>query len=165
MADVAKVESSSVQVNEMVDEILSDSLTEIDNYMDVVRQCFLANQEILDQDLDKIVLQIPVYIYNLIVLAQQIEMKKGLAAEHAKYAKNDALLNATGTVNEKVAKAENQTVEDRITEIAYKTASSIVTRKIDGAIAILESARKVQQRRMKEKQLTATAGNAVGGAF
>lgn len=160
--NLTKVETSAAQVNEMVKDILSDSLVEIDNYITVVRQCFLSEQEILDSDLDRIILQIPVYIYNLIVLAQQIEMRKGLSKEHASYAKNEALLNATGTVAEKTAKAENQTVTDKIVMLAYTTANSIISSKIDGAMAILDSAKKVQQKRMKEKQLTATAGNAVG---
>jgi len=160
--DINKVESSSVQINEMVDTILGDSLSELDNYMDKVRAVFIDNQELLDQDLDRIILQIPVYVYNLIVLAQQIEMKKGVAKEHAKYAQNEAMLNATGTVADKTAKAENDTVQDRLVQTAYNTASSIVTRKIEGACAILDAAKKIQARKMLEKKLTAQAGSAVG---
>lgn len=156
-----KVENSSAQVNEMVDLILGDSLKEIDEYLAKVRTIFIENQEVLTQDLDKIILQIPVYIYNLIVLAQQIEMKKGLSKEHAKYAQNEAMLHATGTVADKTAQAENITAQDRIAMLAYTTASSIVTRKVDGAMAILDSAKKVQQRRMKELALTSAAGSAV----
>lgn len=161
MSELNKVENSSVQVSEMVELILGDSLKEVDTYIDKVRNIFIENKEILDQDLDKIVLQIPVYVYNLIVLAQQIEMKKGLSKEHAKYAQNEALLNATGTVADKTAKAENATVQDRITQIAYTTAASIVGKKVDGAMAILDSAKKVQQRRLAELKLTAQAGNSV----
>ena len=157
-----KVENSAVQVNEMVDTILGESLVEIDTYLDKAREIFNKGDEILSQDLDRMILQIPVYIYNLIVLAQQIEMKKGIAKEHAKYAENEALLNATGTVAEKQAKAELATVSDRITQTAYLTASSIVTRKIDGAMAILDSCKKVVQRRTAELKLTAQAGSAVG---
>lgn len=157
-----KVENSSAQVNEMVELILGDSLNEVDGYIEKVRGIFLKNDEILTQDLDKIILQIPVYIYGLIVLAQQIEMKKGLSKEHASYAKNEAMLNATGTVADKTAKAENLTAPDRITQLAYTTASSIVQRKIDGAMAILDAAKRVLQRRMTELKLTSAAGSAVG---
>lgn len=162
MADTTKVENSSIEVNDMVNTILGTSLNEIDNYMETVRACFLNNPDILDRDLDKIILQIPVYIYNLVVLAKEIEMKKGLSKEHAKFAQNEALLNATGTVADKTARAENQTVADRITIQAYTMASSIVTGKIDGAMAILDSAKKVQQRRIMEMKLSGAAGSAVG---
>lgn len=162
MADTTKVENSSIEVNDMVNTILGTSLNEIDNYMETVRACFLNNPDILDRDLDKIILQIPVYIYNLVVLAKEIEMKKGLSKEHAKFAQNEALLNATGTVADKTARAENQTVGDRITIQAYTMAASIVSGKIDGAMAILDSAKKVQQRRIMEMKLSGAAGSAVG---
>lgn len=162
MEQLDKVENSSVQVNEMVNAILGDTLVEVDAYVAKVRSTFLDNQEILDDDLDKIILQLPVYLYNLIVLAQQIEMKKGLAAEHSKYTKNEAMLNATGTIADKTAKAENATAPDRITELAYKTAASIVSKTIDSASVILDSAKKVQQKRIKEKLLTAQGGSGVG---
>lgn len=89
-------------------------------------------------------------------------MKKGLSKEHAKYAQNEAMLGAMGTVADKTARAENATVQDRITMAAYTMAASIVTKKVEGAMAILDSAKKVQQARSKEKALTAAATNAVG---
>lgn len=162
MEDLQKVEQSGQQVDQMVAAIIGDTTKELDAYLDIVRQCFLTNVEILDDDLDRIVLRIPVYLYPLIVLAQQIEIRKGLAKEQATFAENEALLTVTGTVQEKKAKAENQTAEGRITQLAYTTASSVIQRKIDGAMAILDSTKKVQQRRLKEKALTNAAGNSVG---
>lgn len=162
MENLQKVEDSSSQVTEMVNLILGDSLKDLDSYLEKVRSVFISEQEILDQDLNRIILEIPVYIYNVIVFAQQLEMKKGLSKEHAKYAQNEAMLNATGTVADKTAKAENATVQDRVTMAAYNMASSIVTRKVEGAIAILDSAKKVQAARAKERALTAAAGNGVG---
>jgi hypothetical protein len=162
MEDLQKVEQSGQQVDQMVAAIIGDTTKELDAYLDIVRQCFLTNVEILDDDLDRIVLRIPVYLYPLIVLAQQIEIRKGLAKEQATFAENEALLTVTGTVQEKKAKAENQTAEGRITQLAYTTASSVIQRKIEGAMAILDSTKKVQQRRLKEKALTNVAGNSVG---
>lgn len=162
MENLQKVEDSSNQVNEMVNLILGDSLKDLDAYMEKIRTIFINNQEILDQDLNRIILEIPTYTYNLIVLMQQIEMKKGLSKEHAKYAQNEAMLGAMGTVADKTARAENATVQDRITMAAYTMAASIVTKKVEGAMAILDSAKKVQQARSKEKALTAAATNAVG---
>lgn len=162
MEELNKVENTSVHIQQMVDEIVGDSLTEIDNYMTTVRKIFIENAEILDGDLDKIILNIPTYVYYLIEVAQRIEMRKGVSKEHASYAKNEAMLNATGTVADKTAKAENQTAEDRLVQIAYNTASALVKSKIDGAMAILDSAKKVQARKLAEMKLTGQAGSAVG---
>ena len=162
MEQVDKINSNGVQLDEVVNGLLGDKLNTLDNYVAQVRTCFMSGKEILDEDLAKIVLQIPVFIYDVIEFAQQMEMRKGIAAEQATVAENEQLLNATGTVQEKKAKAENATVQDRFIEMAYKTAASIINRKVEGAIDILNSARKIQATRQKEKYLTEAAGNGVG---
>lgn len=162
MEQVDKINSNGNELDEVVKNLLGDNLASLDQYISQVRACFMSGQEILDGDLEKIILQIPVYIYNVIDFSQQMEMRKGIASEQATVAENEQLLNATGTVQEKKAKAENATVRDRFIEMAYKTAASIISRKIDGAIDILNSARKIQASRQKERYLTEAAGNGVG---
>ena len=88
-------------------------------------------------------------------------MQKGLSKEHSKYTQNEALLTATGTVAEKQATAENKSAQDRITMLAYTSASSIVSSKIEGALVVLDSAKKIQQKRLTEAKLTAQVGGSV----
>ena len=162
MEKLQKVENSTKQVDDMVKFILKDYLTELDGYINIVKSCFLSDKEVSEEDLNKVLLQIPIYLYNLIPLVEEIEMQKSLSKEHSKYTKNDALLKSTGTVAEKTAKAENAGIEDRIAELAYETASSIIKSKIEGAMAIWDGAKKVQAQRSKEKALTNMVGSAVG---
>lgn len=157
----AETERNSQQVNQMVAEILSDKTVELDNYIENVRTLFLNVDKIPDGDLDKIILQIPVYIYYLIHVIQDIEVHKGVSAESSKYKENQALLEATGTVAEKQSKASNAVVQDRIVQLAYKTASATLQAKMNGAMEILSSAKKVQQRRLEEMKLTKAAGSSV----
>ena len=162
MEQLNKVENTSKNIQEMVDEILGDSLKELDDYIALVRKIFIESPELIDGDLDKILLSIPTYTYYVLEIAQRLEMRKGVSKEHASFAKNEAMLNATGTVADKTAKAENQTAEDRLVQIAYNTASALVKSKLDGAMAILDSAKKVQARKLAEMRLTGQAGSAVG---
>lgn len=157
----AETERNSQQVNEMVAEILSNKTTELDSYIENVRTLFLNVDKIMDEDLDKIILQIPVYIYYLIHIIQDIEVHKGISAESSKYKENQALLEATGTVVEKQSKASNAVIQDRIVQLAYKTASATLQAKMNAAMEILSSAKKVQQRRLEEMKLTKTAGSSV----
>lgn len=161
MEQLQKVETSSAQVEEMVQALLGTRLNALDQYMEQVRICFNNGDELLDDALNKISLQLPTYLYDLVMFAQQLEMKKGVANETSKYAKNEALLNATGTVADKTAIAENSTIQDRINELAYKTASAIVQKKLDGVITMLDSVKKVRQAREKERSLTNLAGSSV----
>ena len=161
MEQLQKVEASSALVEEMVQALLGTRLNALDQYMEQVRICFNNGDELLDDALNKISLQLPTYLYDLVLFAQQLEMKKGVANETSKYAKNEALLNASGTVADKTAKAENSTIQDRINELAYKTASAIVQKKLDGVMTMLDSVKKVRQAREKERTLTNLAGNSV----
>ena len=68
----------------------------------------------------------------------------------------------TGTVAEKQAKASNSAIKERAVQLAYKVASSMVQSKVNSAMEILSSAKKVQQRRLEEMKLTKMAGNSVG---
>ena len=155
------VETDSALVQEMVEDILSESTQELDDYMSKVRTCFIDNVEISNEDLNKIILKLPTYVYYLQAYAQRLEMKKGLAIERAKNAYNEALLNAVGkTVGDKAAQAEIQTLQDRLVQLAYKSASAQIMKKIDSVMAILDSAKKVQNARLTEMKLTGQAGSA-----
>ena len=155
------VESSSVQVKEMVDHIIGDTTNDIDKYIDGIKSVFL-NNNVSDADLDKIILQIPVYIYYLTTIIQDLEVKKRISNETAKFKENESLLMVTGTVAEKQAKASNSAIKERAVQLAYKVASSMVQSKVNSAMEILSSAKKVQQRRLEEMKLTKMAGNSVG---
>lgn len=157
-----EVENNSLQVSDMVKSIIGNNASEIDDYIDKVRTSFLNDSEIPDSDLDKIILKIPTYIYYLTKVLQEIDIKKGISAESAKYNENEVLLQSTGTVAEKQAKAVNATINNRVVQLAYKTASSVIQGKMNGAMEILSSAKKVQQRRLEEMKLTKMAGNAAG---
>ena len=129
------VESSSVQVKEMVDHIIGDTTNDIDNYIDGIKSVFL-NNNVSDADLDKIILQIPVYIYYLTTIIQDLEVKKGISNETAKFKENESLLMVTGTVAEKQAKASNSAIKERAVQLAYKVASSMVQSKVNSAMEI-----------------------------
>lgn len=159
--NMESIENNAKQINEIVEQLVGDNLVDLDNYIAKVRNILAAGQEILDVDLARIIEEIPVKCYHLIEISTQIEMKKGVAKETAKYAQNDALLNATGTVADKSAKAENATAEDRLLMLAYNTAAALVAKKQAGAEAILESCRLIQRKKIAEMKLTGAAGSGV----
>lgn len=160
---IETIENHSNQLNEIVAQLLGDRLSDLDNYMDKVREILSVNQEILDVDLARMIELIPIKLWDLTTLSAQIEMKKGVAKEVAKFSQNDSLLQATGTVADKSAKAENATAEDRLLMLAYNTAASIVAKKQAGAEALLDSLRLIQRKRIAEIKLTGVAGSSVTG--
>lgn len=160
--DIQKIETNSQQIDDIVRSIIGDKTAELDNYMTMIRNCFLNTNQVSDDDLHLISLRLGVYMYGLIDALEQLNIRKGVSKEQATYSENDVLLTATGTVQEKKAKAENQTAEDRMAQLAYASASNILMKKIDGANTILGTVKSVLASRKQEKVLTNMAGNSVG---
>lgn len=156
------IETQSLQIKEMVNNIIGNSTSEIDKFIDNIKNIFLDSSQIQDGDLDKVILSIPVQIYYLTQILQDIDIKKGMSAESSKYVQNNCLINSTGTVAEKQAKSENESFRDRIVHLAYKNAASLIQAKINVAMEVLASAKKVQQRRLEEMKLTNVASKSVG---
>lgn len=159
---VDQVEQTSLSVHGMVQSIINNCTSDLDTYIDSIKDLFLSDREIPDGDLDKIVLRIPTYIYYLTQVLQNIDIKKGVSLESAKYQENQSLMTATGTVAEKQAQAANATINNRVVQLAYKSASSIIQSKVNAAMEILSCAKKVQQRKLEEMRLTRQAGSSVG---
>ena len=62
--DLQKIETSSQQVDEIVKSIIGDKTVELDNYMNMVRNCFLNTNQVSDDDLHLISLRLGVYMFN-----------------------------------------------------------------------------------------------------
>lgn len=163
--DVQNIETNSQQLDELVTALIGDKAVELDNYMTTVRACLLNTNQVSNEDLHLISLRLGVFMYALIDHVEKLNVRKGVSKEQAVYSENDALLKSTGTVQEKKAKAENLTVEDRLKHIAYSTATSILYKKIDGANTILSTIKNVLSSRKQEQVLTNIATSSVGGAF
>lgn len=155
------IENGAQQVDDIVNTIVGDKTKEIDEFIDKVRDLFLSDKDMNDGEIDRIMLKIPVYIYYLTTILQEIDIRKGVSLENAKFYENEQLLLATGTVAEKQAKANNSTIKNRVVALAYKSATALIQGKMNAAMEILSTAKKVQHRRLEEMKLTAIAGNAV----
>lgn len=143
------------QVNELVNMILSDYCQELDLYITSIYNRWIVNNEIPnDEQLNDIVMKIPLYLYY----NNSLQEKLGSSEDLAKIIKDDtynkALLKATGTVKEKEAVADIAILEDKIIHIAYNTAYKQIQQKFNLALELLNSAKKLQAVRMNERDLT-----------
>lgn len=157
------IEEQSKLVMEVVDSILGKDLESIDQYLTNIKQKFSGCKELTDLELDEIIFEVPLHLYYLYSVLHKCELRKGLADESKSYKKNEAILNATGTVQEKTSKAELACSEGVIVFLAYKNACDIIRGKMDSASELLNSAKKIQSRRVEEMRLSQSSKN--GGTF
>lgn len=160
---LTEVNDQAKKVGEVVTQILGGCLDTLDTYIGQVKQRFDTGKELTDKELDEIIRQIPIHLYYLNTVLQKCDLRKGLADENKSFKKNEAILTATGTVQEKTAKAEMACSEAHIVFLAYRNACGIISSKMESASELLNSLKKIQNRRIEEMRLTLMAKN--GGSF
>lgn len=151
---VEEIKGYEQTVQNIIEEALQGSTDEVDNYVDYVKKVFSNKQDdISDEELNSIVLNLPIFLFHLNTVLQRCDLKKGLAEESQNQKRALATLNAVGTVQERSAKADQQCAEATIVARTYKNICSLLQGKIASVTEILASAKKVQSRRITEMQI------------
>lgn len=158
-ADVKKkreeVETTTEQVNKMVDEIVKKYCEDTDKLLAAIKDILFAEKdnELSNTELDNIVLKLPVLVY----FANAGQEYVGLQEDVAKFARqlkfSEFFNQAAGTVADKTNYAETKANEEEVVRVVYSRAYKIIRGKMDMALELLQSAKKVISRRMGETQI------------
>lgn len=154
---IEAVKFGSTQVQEMIDSLVANVMAPLDDYIEIVRNLFLDERELTNQEVDHIIVRIACLMYPLLTIQQTMDVHKSIATEEATYHENANLLSSSGTVAVKQANAINASIRHRVVALAYKSASALIQSKISGAKEILSAAKAVQKRRLEEMKLTGMA--------
>ena len=150
-----EVTATTIQVNEMVDEIVKHYCEGTDELMLKIREILFAedDNELSNTELDSIVLKIPVLVY----FAGAGQEYVGLQEDVAKFARQLEFSKhfnaAAGTVADKTNYAETKANEEEVVRVVYSRAYKIIRGKMEMALELLQSAKKVISRRMGEQQI------------
>lgn len=155
------VEDNSKQMDEIVNDIISAYVDELDKYVTHIdeRLCQKDNPP-SDAELENFCLNLSTLIYFAGGMCEQLGLRSAIASAVYKEMYNtsrDSL--TTGTIADKNTLAELQAQQEQLVDIAYKSAYKIVKSKVDNAQELLSSCKKAISRRMQEQQLT----NLMGG--
>lgn len=142
-------------INDIANLILADYTLDLNEYIDSIYQKWIINKEVpSDSELDDIISMIPLYLYRAVSVKESLATKEDLAKVIKDKAYNEALLKGTGTVAERQANADNSITSDKLAYLAYNTAYKIIQSKFDMALELLNSAKKVQNSRISERELS-----------
>ena len=157
-----EVSATTIQVNEMVDEIVKHYCEGTDELMAKIKDILFAenDNELSNTELDSIVLKIPVLVY----FASAGQEYVGLQEDVAKFARqlefSKHFNQAAGTVADKTNYAETKANEEEVVRVVYSRAYKIIRGKMEMALELLQSAKKVISRRMGETQIPTEDSNA-----
>ena len=155
------IRAQSEKLQGLVTSVLGDSLDYLDRCVARVSEILNRETEMTNEELDKILMTLPICVFNLSTFLQQLEIKKGTALAQQDLDEAEATLSAKGTAVEKKATGDKAGVKSGLIAVAYKSAQATVQTKVDATLELLASAKKVHARRLAEYQMSITAGRLV----
>lgn len=150
-----EVEAVTVEIQKMVDEIVDKTCGDLDKLIGGIRQVLFSDKdsELTSAELDSIVLKLPILIYY----GGSIQEAVGLQEDVAKFARqfefSKHFNSASGTVADKTNYAETKVNEEEAVRVIYSRAYKIIRGKMEMALELLQSAKKVISRRMGEQNI------------
>ena len=156
------VEGNSKQMDDIVNEIITTYVDELDKYVKFIDERLCNSQTPpTDQDLDDFCLNLSTLIYFASGMCESLGIRDDIAKAVWKEMYNTSRDNlANGTVADKNSIAELESQQEQLVSICYTRAYKIVKAKVESAQELLSSCKKVMTRRMNEAQLTnLTGGN------
>lgn len=125
--------------------------TELDTLMDMMHKKINKDgYEISDKELEKLIIRLPILIYEL----NNTLMKAGIREDLAKIIKqtnyNSSYVMQEGTIADKKASAELDIKEEILLETTWKRSVKIINQKMEIAGELLSSCKKILSKRMEE---------------
>ena len=158
--DISKdIEINSSYIDDIVDSITEPFMKDLDGYVKHIQKRLgdKANPP-TDSELDEFCLNLSTLIYFAGEGAERIGVRDGVAKTTYKEAYNTYRLTyKKGTAIDKTNAAELKSLKENVVSMAYTSAYKSAKAKVDNAMELLASVKKVLQRRSDEMRLTRMA--------
>ncbi len=155
-----QVDLDSRQIMNVVNEIISPYVEDLDNYVDFVKSIITDYDKVpTPQELDDMMMNLSIYIYYASGMQEQLGIKDDIAKALYKemyHSARDSI--EKGTVADKDSLAELASQSEYLTSMIYKRSYGIVKAKVAAAQEMLSSVKKIISRRMSESEITRITG-------
>lgn len=111
-------------------------------------------QELTDAEIDDILLQLPIVLYDSMEEQEIVGMQSDMANQVYKQAQSEAYKMARGTISDKNAAADIQTRQEQLEKILFDRSYKIIKQKFEMAIETLNAVKKVQSSRQQRYDLS-----------
>ena len=140
--------------NQLVEEYvkdLDDAMRELDTIMVSIGENSI--EDIPDSQIEYYCVKIPALMYYAGQRVEELGMQVDLASNVKKSAQNEAMVNVSGTVQEKKARVEQLTEDKALVEAIYRRAYNSLKVKLEMAEKIYSGLKKSLSKRIAEVDL------------
>ena len=157
----SKIEDTSVQVDEIVNGIITPYSKDLDAYVKFVGSCLKDGERPpTTTELEDFCMNLSTCIYFAGGMCEQLgirdDISKALWKEQYNTVRDS---NTTGTIADKNSQAELMSQHEQLVNVCYSRAYKTMKAKVDAAQELLSSCKKVLSHRMQEEQLTHMMGS------
>ena len=152
------VDDESSIAEAVYEKILKNYMEELDEVVEgiekIVKDIEKGNLErYSNEDLERVALKIPTLMYKIGGDLERMGLRIDVAEALKDYKFNEIITDGTGTVADKKAQAENQTLYDKIIEDIYKRVYKQIDRRLRYIDDLYNSVKKVMTLRIKELEV------------
>lgn len=147
-------QESTLQIEDVVRKIVDAKTHEVSTVIHKIRSWLKdESQELSDQEIEDILLQLPILLYDAMEEQEIVGMQLDMANQIYREAQSEAYKLARGTIPEKNAVADLQTRAEQIEKIIYDKSYKAIKLKFEMAIETLNAVKKVQASRQQKYDL------------
>ena len=145
-----QVESDSLILEQIVNDIVSSYTKELDDYVDKIKAVLDDNtDELTEQDLNQIMIKLCSYMYFVSSKQELLGIKSDIAEALRDERYNTAFMNATGTVASKESQALSAIKEEDVIKIVYERAYKILKNKYNAIDKWIDAIKKILTMRIQ----------------
>lgn len=149
-----KVDNTSDMIKEISDKLVHEYCTDLDNCMNGIRNCLRNPNSISDILLETYILDLANILYFTGSAQEDLGIKEDTCKMIRQEVYSKARENASGTVADKTAQAELIAQHETITLAIYSRAYKKVKLRMDAGYEMLNSLKKVMNKRVAEMELS-----------
>lgn len=142
--------SGTIDMEQCIRSIVDSKTSEVSSIIHSIRAMLKDNTtELTDLEIDDILLQLPIVLYDSMEEQEIVGMESDLANQVYKEAQSQAYRLARGTINDKNAVADIETRTQQLEKILYDRSYKIIKQKFEMAVETLNAVKKVQAARQQ----------------
>lgn len=149
-----KVENNALQLEEIVNRIVSSYTDKLDEYMNKIHDVLTDDaDELTESDMAKILIVLNSYAYFIGSKCEISALRADVAEMVYNEKYNISLLDASGTVATKSSIAASKAQEEEVIKIIYNRVYKILKNKLDSTIRMSDGVKKIISLRVKAMEL------------
>ena len=149
-----QVESDSLVLEQIVNDIVSSYTKELDDYVDKIKAVLDDNtDELTEQDLNQIMIKLCSYMYFIGSKQELLGLRADISEALHDERYNIEFIKANGTVASREGQATNAAHEEEVIKIIYDRAYKIMKNKYNAIDKWIDAIKKILTMRVKALEL------------